>query len=183
MKTNMERIQIRLFAAGLLMLAAAVVVASCKKDDDKNDPAPTGATQIDRMAVPAINTALISSASKDSFNRGDPSTDIALFQGQMGSNIDGLRTAVDGISGFPAQDVPGVTTAQLLAIVCPDVVSINFANPVTFPNGRQLSDDVMDPILGLVLNRNTAGGGISDTINTNDAAFSGTFPYLANPWP
>jgi len=187
MKTNLERIQTRLFAGGLLMLAAAMLVVSCAKDDDDGgDPAPAGATQIDRMAVPGVNTALISTASKDSFNQGDPTSDVGLFAAMITTNITGLRTAVGGIAGFPAEDSPGITATALTGVVCPDVVTIDFSQTVQFPNGRRLQDDVMDAVLGLVLNRGNAlggGGGIPDTINTNDVAFGSTFPYLANPNP
>jgi hypothetical protein len=65
------------------------------------------------------------------------------------------------------------------AILIPDVVTINFADPVQFPNGRQLTDDVIDVALKLVLNRNA---GITDAVNANDKAFGTSFPYLAEPF-
>ena len=55
------------------------------------------------------------------------------------------------------------------------MVTINFSQPVVFPNGRDLNDDVIDGVLSLVLNR-TVGDGV-DTDNN----ILGTFPYLGIP--
>lgn len=176
----------KLLAAGILMFALALVVYGCKNDDDGGGSSGSKTTQIDRMAIPGVNTALISSGLKDAFNKGDPSTDTANYATEIETNITGLRTAVNTISGFPAEDSPGVTPAQLTAVVCPDVVTIDFSASVNFPNGRAPADDVMDGVLGLVLNRGsvlTGGGGISDGISANDVAFLSTFPYLAAPNP
>ena len=57
-------------------------------------------------------------------------------------------------------------------------MTIDFSQPVAFPNGRQLEDDVIDIALQLVLNR-TAG--VTDAIDGNDVSFLSSFPYLAPP--
>ena len=44
------------------------------------------AGQEDRMAIPAINTALITSARKDAFNLGTPATDPTAFQPEVETN-------------------------------------------------------------------------------------------------
>ena len=175
----------KLIIAGALMMALSLVLVACANDDDDDGGGSSSSTtQVDRMAIPGLNTALISTALKDNFNQGDPTTDTANFGGEVTTNITNLRSAVNGIAGFPAEDSPGITPAQLTAVIIPDVVTIDFANPVQFPNGRQLDDDVMDAVLGLVLNRGDplgAGAGIPDNINANDVAFLGTFPYMAAP--
>ena len=176
----------KLLMAGVLMFALALVIYGCKGNDDNGGGGGGGVSQIDRMAVPGVNTALISSGLKDNFNRGDPSTDTANFATEIETNITGLRTAVNGIGGFPAEDSPGISAAALTGVVCPDVVTIDFSAAVNFPNGRAPADDVMDGVLGLVLNRGDvlgAGAGISDGIAANDVAFLTTFPYLAAPNP
>jgi hypothetical protein len=158
-------------AVSLVVLAMAV---GCKKNDDKNF------VQVDRMAVPAINTALIDTPDKDAYNLGDPSTDVPTWRAKIVTKIIGLRAAVAGV--LPAENF-GTTPDALADIVCPDVVTIDFASPLVFPNGRGLDDDVMDLVVGLVLNRDLVGGGvgISDAIDMNDATTLGTFPYLAAP--
>jgi hypothetical protein len=141
-------------------------------------------SRIDRMGIPAINTALIPSAQKDNFNQGDPINDAANFRATAKTTIDTLRGAVDKLFGpsFPQNGGPlgPLNSDQVAAALIPDVVTIDFSKPLAFPNGRQLSDDVIDTALGLVLNRGGAKG-ISDGVNANDKAFSNTFPYLADP--
>jgi hypothetical protein len=140
--------------------------------------------RIDRMAIPAINTALIPSSMKDAFNAGDPAGDAATFRSAATTQINGLRSAVDGLFGISAPQTGGplgpLTSEQVAGALIPDIVTIDFSKPVQFPNGRRLSDDVIDTALGLVLNRGGAAG-ISDGVNANDKAFSNTFPYLAEP--
>ena len=140
-----------------------------------------GGTQLDRMAIPAINTALIPSDMKDAFNAGTPATDEAMFRATAEATIEGLRAAVAPVlgpeTGGPLGDVPA---AGVAAALIPDIVTIDFANAVAFPNGRQLQDDVIDAALGIVLNRGGAAG-ISDAVDGNDKAFLGTFPFLAAP--
>ena len=101
------------------------------------------------MAIPAINTALIPSAQKDAFNQGSPSTDAAQFRATAATTITGLRTAVDAVLGGQTGGPLGSLSAdQVAAALIPDIVTINFANPVQFPNGRRLQDDVIDAALG-----------------------------------
>jgi hypothetical protein len=69
-------------------------------------------------------------------------------------------------------------SASVAGALIPDIVTIDFSQPVVFPNGRQLEDDVIDVALQLILNR-TAG--ITDAIDSNDVAFSSAFPFLAAP--
>ena len=140
-----------------------------------------GGTQVDRMAIPAINTALIPSEMKDAFNAGSPATDAAQFQAIGEATGVGLRTAVDAVLG--AQDggpLGDLTEAQVAGALIPDVVTIDFSQPLAFPNGRRLTDDVVDTAVGIVLNRG-GGAGVPDAVGGNDRAFGSTFPYLAAP--
>lgn len=140
-------------------------------------------SQVDRMAIPAINTALIPSDQKDAFNKAVPANDEADFRQTGQDTIDVLRGAVDGVLDDPVGTQDGgplgnLDSATVASALIPDVVTIDFSQPVVFPNGRQLTDDVIDVALQLVLNR-TAG--ITDAIDANDKAFSNSFPYLAAP--
>jgi hypothetical protein len=138
--------------------------------------------RIDRMAIPAINTALIPSDMKDAFNQGNPINDAANFQPAAIDSIDFLRGVVDGLFGVPQDGGPlgDLTSAQVGGALVPDVVTIDFSQPVQFPNGRTLTDDVIDAALGVVLNRGGAAG-IGDGVGGNDKAFLSAFPYLAEP--
>jgi hypothetical protein len=166
----------RMALLGLLLTVIGLVVVGCAGDDDDGDDGNGGGGttgQIDRMAVPAVNTALIASARKNDFNRGDPSTDVANFQTEMTANLTALRAAVNQIPGMPAQDGT-VSVATVIGIVCPDVVTIDTTMAIQFPNGRRLTDDALDPVLQLALDRTFVTDGVAD-----DNTFLVGFPYLA----
>ncbi|HEU0075518.1 MAG TPA: DUF4331 family protein [Dehalococcoidia bacterium] len=138
--------------------------------------------RIDRMGIPTINTALIPSDMKDAFNKADPANDAANFRPVAIDTIDFLRGVVDGLFGVPQDGGPlgDLTSTQVGGALIPDVVTIDFSQPVQFPNGRRLQDDVIDAALGVVLNRGGAAG-IGDGVAANDKAFLSAFPYLAGP--
>lgn len=171
-------------ALRLLLLAGstAILANGCSKNNDKIISPGITYKQTDRMAIPAINTALIPAAMKDAFNAGSPATDVANSRATAQATIVALRAAV--ADSLPPEDSPGLTPATVASVVIPDIVTIDFSQPVQFPNGRRLADDVIDADLSLVLNRGDVlggGPGVPDDVNANDVAFSGTFPYLATP--
>lgn len=175
-----------LLLTGALLSGSVVACGGGGGGDDDNTVAPPiVGTQRDRMGQPAVNTALLHSGEKDSFNQGDPSTDRAQFFAIQVGVVNELRGAVGAVPGFPPEDVPGVTPEQVVSLVNPDTLHLDLSQPDGFPNGRRLQDDTINPILGLVLNRgNVLGGGagISDGIDTaspNQAAF----PYAVGPNP
>ena len=142
-----------------------------------------GGAQVDRMAIPAINTAVIPSDQKDDFNQADPANDAADFGASAQTTIEGLRTAVNDVldPAVGAEDggpLGSLTAEEVKDALIPDVVTIDFSQPVGFTNGRTLEDDVIDVALQLVLNR-TAG--ITDAIDGNDVASASSFPFLAPP--
>jgi len=128
--------------------------------------------QIDRMGRPAINTVFIPNnpfepkgtepSQKNAFNGGKPRNDQRDFRGEV----------VDTLEIFYGA---GSSTAQALAdFLLPDILTIDTSSPAGFPNGRGLSDDVIDIELGLVTN-----GAVTTDCVGNDSAFTTTFPYLA----
>ena len=168
-----------LLQAALLMVV--LMTFGCKDDNTITTAAGQQYEQRDREGIPAINTALIPAASKDAFNQGEPKTDAATFRATAQTTIEGLRAAVNAVPGFPPENggpLGNLTAAQVAAALIPDIVTIDFSQPVQFPNGRRLEDDVIDVALGVVLNRGPASG-VSDGINANDVTFPPTFPYLA----
>ena len=156
-----------------LTILAIVAVSGCGDDNGATGPEAGNYVQVDRMAIPALNTALIPSAKKESFNRSNPAGDVATFKTDVIGLITALRLNVS-TRGLGAET--GSLTPQALAdIIIPDVVTINFAQPVTFPNGRDLNDDVIDGVLSLVLNRTVADG-----VSTDNTILP-VFPYLGVP--
>ena len=121
--------------------------------------------QEDRAGNPAVATALIPSALKDAYNRGRPDRDASSFAGAIVASLQSLGTSDENI-------------AILASVAVPDVLTIDTSAPSGFPNGRTPSDDVIDTLLGLILN----SPGIGDGVDANDAEFLSEFPFLAPPW-
>jgi hypothetical protein len=115
--------------------------------------------QVDQMGRPAINTALIPTGSKDAFNASDPADQLAMF----GTDVEASLTALG------AADPAGLTNVLL-----PDLLTVDFANPTTYLNGRGLTDDVMDATLNLVTNGAIPGDGV----DVNMEGFQSVFPFL-----
>lgn len=80
--------------------------------------------------------------------------------------------------------VPGSPTVA--SAVVPDTLTINLANAAGFPNGRRLSDPVIDITLAVIFLDLTTHSPLlfaNLPLNppTNDRPFRSTFPYLAVP--
>ena len=132
-----------------------------------------GDQQIDRMGRPAINTVFIPNnpfepsgsepSQKNAFNAGKPRNDQRDFRAEV----------VDTLEIFYGAGSPA---AQGLAdFLLPDILTVDPSSSAGFPNGRQLTDDVIDIELGLVTN-----GAVTMDCVANDSAFTNSFPYLAS---
>jgi hypothetical protein len=67
-----------------------------------------------------------------------------------------------------------------------DPLGVIAGDPQGFPNGRRLSDDIIDVSLrvveGVLLHQNEpTSDALGDGVNANDVSFRGSFPYLALP--
>ncbi len=128
--------------------------------------------QVDRMARPAINTVFIPNnpfepsssepSQRNAFNYGKPRNDQRDFRAEV----------VDTLEIFYGAGSP---SAQALAdFLLPDIMTVDTSSAAGFPNGRGLTDDVIDIELGLVTN-----GAVTSDCVANDSTFSTSFPYLA----
>jgi hypothetical protein len=171
----------------------------CEEDEDMTGPDdhefqfatdPVSAyTRVDRMGMPAVATAAISSAQKDAYNAADPTDDVAgQFVADITTNVTALHTALDddltglGLTPCDASDCVG----QAAPLVVPDELAIDIATPSGFPNGRRLTDQVIDITLAvLLLDLGTHGVRTFADLPVNppagDASFTATFPFLAPP--
>jgi len=141
-------------------------------------------TVIDRMGKPALATVFVNpfggSTDKDDYNQTSPVDDVADWGGLFTDVLDVFYDDVD---------LPGVITGLLL----PDTLHLDVANlgkstGTSFTgdlaghilNGRTLAEDVIDLEL-LVVTGGLEGSPVltTDGVAANDAAFPGTFPYLA----
>ncbi len=159
--------------------------------------APSAYTRVDRAAMPAIATAVITS--KNDYNAGNPSDDAALtFAGEIVTNVAGLHTALDddltdlGLTPCmvnttdPFDPATSSCITQAAPLVVPDTLKLDTTKAPGFPNGRKLTDPVIDVTLAVILLDLSVEGqtptslvGVNPT--ANDKAFSTTAPYLAAP--
>ncbi|HEX9659907.1 MAG TPA: DUF4331 domain-containing protein, partial [Rhodothermales bacterium] len=177
----------------------------------------SGYQQVSRLGIPLINEVVIPLALKDAFNALEPSQDLPLFESNQDfqnrildpeiatlENLlygivvppvprnDILETALLGVEGLnrPA----GVVAAEMIRLnlaiapsTTPDRMGVLAGDLAGFPNGRRLSDDVVDSLLQvfagvLVDGFNMAPNNLlTDGVDTNDLPFLESFPYLAMP--
>lgn len=167
-------------------------------DTDVTDPfvfatdATNAYIRVDRMGMPAVATALISSTNKDAYNAADPVDDVTLtFAADITVNVGALHVALDddltALGLTPCEASACVDAAA--PFVIPDVLTVDTTTPAGFPNGRSLPDQVIDVTLGLILLDlnvhpvNALVGPPSLNPPANDLTFGTTFPYLAAPHP
>jgi len=134
--------------------------------------------QVDRMATPAVNTALIPFLRKNEYNASTPQDDAAgRFAGDIVATLMALGTNSTNI-GILAN----------VAVVHGDYLRLNLSMPNTglgggnnagagFPNGRRPVDDTIDTLLFFIANQTPVG----DNVNGNDVPLGNTFPFFAQP--
>jgi hypothetical protein len=158
-------------------------------------------TQIDRHAAVEAGTAAILAPAglglngedislRDMYNASNPVEDRAgKWVPEIVKSITFFHDALDDdIMGFNL--VPATvdeTVAQAGPVIIPDTIKYDPAMPTAYPNGRKLTDQVVDITLAAVLLK--LGG--NQPLNTfamiplnpatNDLPFKTEFPFLADP--
>lgn len=150
-----------------------------------NDAAADAYAQIDRVGMPAVGTAVI--MSKDAYNQASPVDDAAgTFVDEITASVTALHEALDddlmgaGVSPCAVTDC----IAQAAPLVVPDTLKVDTTMPAGFPNGRLLSDPVIDVTLAVILlDLSVTGQDATSLVGTNptsnDLAFGDSFPFLA----
>lgn len=136
-------------------------------------------TNVDRMGMPAVATALVPSDSRNAYNDGTPNDDASLaFATAALTTLTAIHAGLDDdltaagltpCSMTETRDLPvgpggtnlpiPLCAAQAVAaggppvvsLVLPDTLSINPATAAGFPNGRMLADPVIDVTLAIIL--------------------------------
>jgi hypothetical protein len=167
----------------VLSLAASFVLVSCDKDDKEDNFDTSGMfTQNDQMARPAINTVFVGAARKNEFNTTVPSQMNTAFNAQFQSVLTGFGYTTNAL---------GMDKATFTSVLVTDVLNVKMNGTTTFFDGtnvltgRALADDVIDTELLLIFGGATGAsnpGLTKDNVNSNDKAFTTTFPYLASPF-
>lgn len=163
--------------------------------------------QVSRLGLPLINEAVIGLQDKDYWNHLTPADDLSTFAGYIlnpiavrdaeavgfygagaplatctmngGKDLEANRMDIVGVINLP--DHTGAEAIKSIG----DVLRVDLGQTSGFPNGRNLADEVVAPILGLALcgaaKIGALGGGATGP-TANETAFKGTFPYVASPW-
>ncbi len=139
--------------------------------------------QVDRMANPAVNTALIPFADKNAYNASTPADDAAgKFAGDIVGTLRALGTSNANIGVLASV---AVNHGDFLRLnLATRNTSVGFGENITtpgytgFPNGRRPGDDTINTLLYFIGNQNPA---IQEAVNHNDVALASTFPFFAPP--
>ena len=139
--------------------------------------------QVDRMATPAVNTALIPFPRKNEYNASTPADDAAgKFAGDIVATLKSLGTSNANI-GILASVAVAKGDYLRLDLSKPNA-SVGFGENVTtpnysgFPNGRRPGDDTINTLLFFIGNQNPA---IQEAVNHNDVPLGSNFPFFAPP--
>jgi len=170
--------------------------------------------QVSRLGQPLVNEVVIPRGAKDFFNGLEPTGDGAALSFVTDPEVPKLLSALFGIvspptprndlvtiflTGIPGlNQPPSVRPSEMLRLnvavppsVNPSPFGVLAGDIAGFPNGRRLTDDVVDIAL-----RAMAGGtpltpasnsginaALGDGVGANDKSFLTTFPYVATPTP
>jgi hypothetical protein len=121
--------------------------------------------QIDRMGRPFVSTAFTKEGDRNTFNRIEPTEDRKLFTKKFSDHLESF-----GHSSESAQK----TALTLL----PDILDYDYSSAKGYPNGRKLTDDIIDIQLEVLTN----GRVITDKVGPHQDLLT-TFPYLGSPHP
>lgn len=121
--------------------------------------------QIDRMGHPFVNVAFTKDEDKNTFNRIEPTSDRELFTGKFTELLASHGHSI-------------VSARQTALTLLPDILAYNYSRPARYPNGRTLTDDVIDYQLAQLTN----GAVTTDKVGPHRDLLT-TFPYVGTPHP
>jgi hypothetical protein len=182
----------------------------------EGDPADEATTsgpfvKISRLDIPLVNEVIIPLRDKDRWNNSDPADDEQFLEYVQNPELGDLIELLFGIevpdapredlvsiflTGIPDLNQPeNVTPASLLRLnmdippsASPSPLGVLGGDNAGFPNGRRLSDDVVDIELTAVAGGtpftpefNDEAHMLSDGVDANDVPFLETFPFVNVP--
>jgi hypothetical protein len=161
--------------------------------------------RVSRLGMPLVNEVVIDVARKDLFNSSTPETDGQFLERVQKPLVPKLIEKIYGIKApaEPRDDLvsvfltgvkdlnmpPNVKPGEMIRLnmsiaptASPKRLGVLDGDTAGFPNGRRLSDDIVDIELQ-VLEGELLGSknDLGDGVNENDRPFQATFPYVALP--
>jgi hypothetical protein len=157
--------------------------------------------QVQRLANPLVNEAIIGTVDKDKWNSLDPSKEKRFVEYYTNPRLVTALEAVFGADAEPAFDLRDVLLtytpgdykklSELLRLdISVDPVALDSQNPLTalagdgagWPNGRRPIDDVTDVAVKVIGGANYIALPSIDSVDANDMPLPETFPFLPTPW-
>jgi hypothetical protein len=163
-------------------------------------------TQVSRLGNPLVNEVVNPQKDKDKFNASEPKDDAQFLKNVTNPELPKLIESIykikapseprndlvdvflKGVKGLN-QEQPYATPSEMLRLntsikpaAHPKRLGVLDGDNAGFPNGRRLTDDVIDEALQvmegeLVGSKNDLG----DAVNKNDKGFEKYFPFVAEP--
>ncbi|MEW2635791.1 DUF4331 domain-containing protein [Streptomyces sp. NPDC048389] len=162
-------------------------------------------TQVSRLGMPLVNEVVNPVKDKDKFNASSPENDGDFLKNVTEPELPKLIEAIYKIKApaEPRQDLvsvfltgvedlnqpPGGTPSEMLRLNTavkptgePKRLGVLEGDNAGFPNGRRLTDDVLDIALQVVEGELVGSkNDLGDAVDANDKAFGHSFPYVALP--
>ncbi|MFJ2604956.1 DUF4331 domain-containing protein [Streptomyces sp. NPDC087425] len=161
--------------------------------------------QVSRLGNPLVNEVVNPLKDKDTFNASEPKDDAQFLENVTHPELPKLIEQIYKIEApaEPRDDLvdvflkgveglnqpPKVTPSEQLRLNTsiapahsPKRLGVLDGDNAGFPNGRRLTDDVIDAALQVVEGELVgAKNDLGDAVDKNDKTFGKSFPYLANP--
>ncbi|MFJ8333893.1 DUF4331 domain-containing protein [Streptomyces sp. NPDC094437] len=161
--------------------------------------------QVSRLGNPLVNEVVNPLKDKDTFNASEPKDDAQFLENVTHPELPKLIEQIYKIEApaEPRDDLvdvflkgveglnqpPKVTPSEQLRLNTsiapahsPKRLGVLDGDNAGFPNGRRLTDDVIDAALQVVEGELVgAKNDLGDAVDKNDKKFGKSFPYLANP--
>ncbi|MFJ9710524.1 DUF4331 domain-containing protein [Streptomyces sp. NPDC101234] len=163
-------------------------------------------TQVSRLGNPLVNEVVNPQKDKDKFNASQPKDDAQFLKNVTNPELPKLIEAIYHIKApsEPRNDlvsvfltgVKGLNTLQPYAqpsemlrlntsikpTAKPKRLGVLDGDNAGFPNGRRLTDDVIDEALQVVEGELVGSkNDLGDAVDKNDKSFEKSFPYVAEP--
>ena len=157
--------------------------------------------QVQRLANPLVNEAIIGTVDKDKWNSLDPSKEKRFVEYYTNPRLVTALEVVFGADAEPAFDLRDVLLtytpgdykklSELLRLdISVDPVALDSQNPLTalagdgagWPNGRRPIDDVTDVAVKVIGGANYIALPSIDSVDANDMPLPESFPFLSTPW-
>jgi uncharacterized protein DUF4331 len=157
--------------------------------------------QVQRLANPLVNEAIIGTVDKDKWNSLAPSKEKRFVEYYTNPRLVTALEAVFGADAQPAFDLRDVLLtytpgnyeklSELLRLdISVDPVALASQNPLTalagdaagWPNGRRPIDDVTDVAVKVIGGANYIALPSIDSVDANDIPLTESFPFIPTPW-